>query len=240
MLKTATQLTSLFILSFIVMSCQKNETDLLQEAQSCLNDAPASEARNCVSKISSIDTPASYKLRCAAIYIHEGYGAVSSLISGLNDMSGNSGSFTFINNFNFHSGDNLEPTVQAKNIATANEAVATCAQTGSKAYVQVSSLFKIGTLAKMSAFGSLSSPAPGQQPTEAEIKTALAGLNPDEIGELATVTYGLACTNSLSASDSAAKYCEQLSTSINSGLSKADIGAYLLCKIGDENDPSCP
>jgi hypothetical protein len=246
MLKTAAKLASLVLLSFIVMSCQKNETDLLQEAQSCLNDSPSSEARNCVSKISSINTPASFKLRCAAIYIHEGFGAASALISGLNDMNNPSGgggcsgscspTFGVINNFNFDSGDNADPANQARNIATANEAVAICAQTESKAYIQVSSLFKIGTLAKMTAYSSI---IPGQEPTPAEIEAALAILDPAEIGELVSTTYNLACANNLNPSEGAAQYCSELSESISSGSSFSDIGSCLLAKIEDENHV-CP
>ncbi len=185
---TSSKTAVLFILSFSVMSCQKNDTDLLQEAQSCLNTSPSSEARQCVSKISSITTPAAYKLKCAAIYIHEGFGSASTLISGLNDMNNPSGgggcsgncspTFGVINNFNFHSGDNGDPANQARNIATANEAVATCALSASKAYIQVSSLFKIGTLAKMSAYSSLT---PGQEPTPAQIETAIARRNETNI-----------------------------------------------------------
>ena len=84
---TALKTAALLILSFTMMSCQKNDTDLLQEAQSCLNTSPSNEARQCVSKISSLNTPAAYKLRCAAIYIYEGFGSASSLINGLNDMN---------------------------------------------------------------------------------------------------------------------------------------------------------
>lgn len=247
---TASKISVLLLLSFAFMSCQKNDTDLLQEAQSCLNDSPSSEARNCVSKISSINSPAAYKLRCAAIYIHEGFGAASSLINGLNEMNNPSGgggcsgscssTFAVINNFNFDSGDNLDPANQARNIATANEAVETCALTESKAYIQVSSLFKIGTMAKMSAFASLIAPTPGQEPTPSEIQAALSGLPAAEIGELATTTYNLACTNNSNPSDSAQKYCAELSESISSyGSNFSAIGSCLLGKIDDENHV-CP
>lgn len=247
---TASKVTALLLLSFVVMSCQKNNTDLLQEAQSCLNDSPSSEARNCVSKISSINTPAAYKLRCAAIYIHEGFGAASSLINGLNDMNNPSGgggcsgscspTFAVINNFNFHSGDNLDSQNRARNIATADEAVEICALTESKAYIQVSSLFKIGTLAKMSAFSALIMPSPGQEPTPSEIEAALSGLPAAEIGELASTTYSLACATNLNPSDAAKKYCEELSESISTnGSNFTAIGQCLLAKIEDENHV-CP
>ncbi|MBC7456721.1 MAG: hypothetical protein H7235_00470 [Bdellovibrionaceae bacterium] len=242
---TATKITSLLLLSFVVMSCQKNDTDLLQEAQSCLNTSPSREARNCVSKISSISTPAASKLKCAAIYIQEGFGAASSLINGLNDMNNPSGgggcagncspTFAVINNFNFHSGDNLNSQNQAKNIATANEAVEVCSHTESKGYIQVSSLFKIGTMAKMSAFGALVSPTPGQEPTPTQIQAAIVGLPQSEIGQLVTTTYSLACTNITNPSDSTKKYCDQLSGSIGTyGSNFSAIGQCLLGKINNE------
>ncbi len=244
------QLTSILLLTISMMSCQKNETDLLQEAQSCLNTAPASEARGCVSKISSINTPAGYKLRCAAIYIQEGFGAASSLINGLNGLNSPTGTggctgscsptFAVINNFNFHSGDNLNVQNRTRNIATANEAVETCSHSESKGYIQVSSLFKIGTLAKMSAF-LMFSPAPGQEPTPAQIQTAIAGLPPAEVGQLVTTTYSVACAGTVNPSETAKVYCDQLSKSIGTnGSNYAAIGSYMLCKINNVNDPACP
>lgn len=240
--KTTTQIILFLLLSVSFFSCQKNETDLLQEAQSCLNTSPSSEAKNCVSKISTLSSPAAYKLRCAAIFIHEGFGAASSLINGLNDMNDPAGgggctgncspTFTVISNFNFHSGDNQDATNRSRNIATANEAVEICAKTDSKAYVQVSSLFKIGTLAKMSAYLA----NPGQELTPAQIQTAVTSLPPAEIGQLVTTTYNIACTNTSTASDSAKKYCDQLSQSIaTNGTDYAAIGSCLLAKINDES-----
>ena len=238
---TASKIVSLLFLILIITSCQKNDTDLLQEAQSCLNDSPSSEARNCVSKLSSQNSAAAYKLRCAAIYIQEGFGAASSLIKGLNDINNPPGSggctgncsptFAVISNFNFHSGNNADSQNRSRNIASANEAVAICSLSESKAYVQVSSLFKIGTLAKMSAYGLI---APGAEPTPAQIQTALSGLPPAEIGQLASTSYKLACATNANPSDSAKKYCDELSKSISTnGTNYSAIGSCLLAKIND-------
>lgn len=241
-----TILLSLFLV--LGVSCQKNNSDLLQEAQNCLNTAPASQARSCVEKISSLSTPSAYRLRCSAIYISEGYGAASSLIGALDEMnspSGGSGcsgncspTLIVMSKFKFSSGDNQDPVNRDRNIATADEAIDLCQATGSKAFLQLSSLFKMGTLATMQAYST--GITPGQTPTVAEIETAVQNLPPVEIGELVSSTYSLTCSDNSKPSESTKKYCEQLSESIGSyGTNYQLIGECLLAKLQNES-ATCP
>lgn len=240
------------LLSFFLVlgvSCQKNNSDLLQEAQSCLNTAPASEARACVEKISSLTTPTAYKLKCSAIYISEGYGAASSLISALEEINKSttgygcsggqcSSTLTVMTKFKFSSGNNGDVSNRDRNIATADEAVDTCQGSQSKAYMQVSSLFKMGTLANMKAYQLGLNPA--QEPTVSELESAIPSLPPDEIGELVSVTYNSTCLNNQSPSEAAIKYCAELSNSIGAyGNNYTAIGNCLLSKL---NNPgaTCP
>lgn len=228
------------LLIFTLASCQKNEKDDLQEAQACLNNSPASQARSCVSKINSLTSPEAYRLKCAAIYISEGFGAASSLITALNQMNNNgsngctgncSSTIAVMNSFNFSSGDNSQSDNRSRNIATANEAESTCAQTASKAYIQISSLFKLGTLASMAAY---STGIAGDSPTEDEIKAAVLTLSDDDVGAIAISTYQSTCIGNENPSDATIKYCSELQTSIGSnGSNYTAIGNCLKHKLTD-------
>lgn len=239
---------SLIILVAAFTSCQKSDNDLMHEAQSCLNTAPENEARNCVSKISALTTPAAYKLKCAAIYRYEGFGAASSLITaldGLNDgdcasCSGGTGSstLTVMSAFNFSRGDNTDADNRTRNLATADEAVATCAQSQSKAYIQVASLFKLGTLSTMMAhqLGAVA----GAAPTAAELEAALPSLTPADVGSIVELTFNATCVGNQDPSDSTIEYCNELEAAI--GSNQGDFTAIGSCLLGKLNDPNfvCP
>lgn len=234
--------TAFIILVFSLVSCQKNDTDLMQEAQACLNNSPASQARSCVSQISSVSTPAAFKLKCAAIYISEGFGAASSLITALNKINDNgasgctgncSSTIAVMHSFKFSSGDNSQPSNRTRNLATADEAVTTCGQTGSKAYVQISSLFKLGTLASMTAYATPGGVA-GAEPTEDEIKAAVASLSNDDVGTIAATTYQITCIGNENPSDATVKLCTELETAIGThGTNYTAIGDCLKHKLVD-------
>ena len=250
---TASKILSLLFLSLVFVSCQKNDTDLLQEAQSCLNDSPSSEARNCVSKISNLNSAPALKLRCAAIFIHEGFGSATTFLNALNDLSagssnagcsGGSCSSTLLvmNKFNFSSGDNSVSVAgnlnRSKNLATADEALEICAASESKAYTQVSSIFKLGTLATMGAYAAGANP--NQAPTLLELETAAANMPTAQVGELAYLTYNETCVGNQNTSSSTVQYCSELQTAINdNGTNYTAIGTCLKSRL---NDPSfvCP
>lgn len=214
-------LTLTATLALITFSaCQKSDTNNLQEAQLCLNTATASTARNCVSSISSNTTAYADSLRCSAIFISENFSTPAQFIDAINSMNGTgcgggcSSTINALTTFNFSNGVD-----GAANTATANEAFSVCSQSGVKFYAQISSLFKLGTLAKVA------SNLPN--PTASDIEAAINTLPNATLGEIVTTTYSSVCTDTTNASTETQQYCAELGTALAGKSSSADIGACL-------------
>lgn len=215
----------LFLTSAIV-SCTKSDVNDLQEAQLCLNTAPASEAMNCISKISSNTTENAYKLRCSAVFIANGFGTPSSFISALDQINNGgtgsySGSLAAMGTLNFG-------TTQS-DLDEATLAFNECNSSGVGIYSQISSIFKIGTLLAKTA-GSIDI---ANLETAAAGLAVLAGADAGVVGEVVQATYASACADTTNASESTKQYCSELSTAISGGATSQDIGACLLGKMAD-------
>ncbi len=217
----------LFLTSAFV-SCTKSDTNDLQDAQLCLNTAPASEAMNCVSKISSNTTENAYKLRCSAVFIANGFGSPSSFITALDQIKNGSnnagctgscsGSLAAMSSLNFG-------TTQS-DLDEATLAFNECKNSGVGIYSQISSIFKIGTLLAKTA-GSVDV---GNLETAA---AALTGASAEVVGEVVQATYASACADPTNASESTQQYCSELSTAISGGATSQSIGECLLGKMAD-------
>jgi hypothetical protein len=225
---------TLALFTFLAYSCQKNPNAELQEAQACLNTAAPSTARSCVESLKANTTPESYKLQCAAIYISEGYGSIATLFTSLEKMNEPDNSC----------GGECSPTVLAMtefkftSNVVATEAFDTCKNSLSKGYTQISSLFKLGTMAS-EAYATLNS---GVIPsTPAEVESAISSLPPADLGAIVLTTYEITCSNLTDASDSTAKYCSDLNESIGSyGEDAEKIGICLKKKLIDPDDVCAP
>lgn len=238
----------LLILSLIAFQgCQNNPSNSLQEAQYCLNSATESTARSCVESIKSIDSPESYKLQCAAIFISEGYGSAMSLINSLKkidsvDTTGCSdqkcsSTLLVMKEFNFSRGDNTIDAIKEQNLELANEAVSVCGSSDSKGYAQISSLFKLGTMAALPILAS------GQPLTVTNIEAQVNNLPSSDLGQLVLGTYNLACSidSTSSNTNSTDKYCSELASSISQyGENTEKIGACLKTKLNDPNAVCAP
>lgn len=225
------------IITSLIFSCEESEKNDLLEAQMCLNKASASEARNCVSSISSNSTPLAYSLRCSSIFIAEGFGEPTSLLDALNDMNssgscsgGCSSTVNALYAFNFDSAGTSTSSTRQANIDTATEAFTQCSSADATVYSQISSMFKIGTLAAMTAYSLSTSGTITQDNLESAL-ASLASSDPSTIGDIATSTYNTACGNTENAAESTQAYCDELSAAINSGATSAQIGACLLNKL---------
>ncbi len=220
------QITKAILFLFLtsaVVSCTKSDTNDLQDAQLCLNTAPASEAMNCVSKISGNTTENAYKLRCSAVFIANGFGTPSSFIDALDQINngGNSsysGSLSAMSTLNFGtSQSDLDEATLAFN---------ECTSSGVGIYSQISSIFKIGTLLAKTAgsidINNLESAA-----------ASLAGADAAVVGEVVQTTYSTACADTENASDSTKQYCAELSTALSGGATSQEIGECLLGKMAD-------
>ena len=238
---------TLALTSTFLFSCQNaaSSKDALKETQLCLNTSLPASARNCVTKISSDLSAAAFKLRCAAIFISEGYNTPSAF-TGAFDQINSTGSCTggcsstvnAINSLNFHSGINLgtDPVARQRNTDVATEAFLNCSQSGANVYTQISSLFQIGTLATM-AYYSLGS---STTPTQDQIKTAIGTLDPATLGGIVNTTYTSTCSGDLSkASAATVKLCSDLGAAVAGGATPTAVGACLKIKLANPA-ATCP
>ena len=142
----------------------------------------------------------------------------------------------------FKSGNNVGLTQAAidsrkRNNDVAAEAYSYCQLSETPIYFQISSLFKIGTLASMFAYGSNGLTG---TPTTDQIKMALGQLQPAELGAIAIATYQASCQNIENASDSTKTYCAELAAAQTSGNGSATaVGTCFQIKL---NNPAaaCP
>ena len=224
---------------FTFQSCQKSDTNALQEAQYCLNKASAGTAKACVAGIASNVSAYSKSLKCAAIFISEGFGSASSLATALDSINsaapggcagGCSSTINTMSTFKFSSGGITTPAERAVNNATAADAFAECSASGVKSYVTISSLFKIGTLTSMIAYG-LNGPA---TPTAAELETAIASMDNATVGDLVITTSAAVCADTTNASAATKAYCAELATALASPTATpAGIGACMKAKLAN-------
>lgn len=230
--------TTLAILA--LPSCQKSETNNLQDAQLCLNTATPENARACLTSIESDKTAFADSLRCSAIFIAEGFGSPADLYDALQGMNPDSSSCTTscsstigaLVTFSFKSAGVSTPAERDANSATAAEAFTVCSQSDVKFYAQISSLFKIGTLATMAV--GVATPTPDQ------IQSIITSLDAGTLGELVTTSYESVCSGDMTdAPDSTVSYCSELSTALASNNSNVDIGNCLK-HILETGESSCP
>lgn len=235
--KNILKFTLLLIATSTFLSCAKSDKNDLKEAQLCLNSSAPSAARACINKISGIQTAQANKLRCAAIFISEGYNTPASFIAALDQLNGTSGgcaggcspTIGAISALTFKNANNLSATDRTRSEAVANEAFGYCSQADTNIYMQIASLFKIGTFTANIAYQTNG----GATPTPDQIKTAIASLPDTDMGALATQTYGATCQDTTNASDSTKKYCAELGAAVNGGGTQAEIGACLKAKLAN-------
>lgn len=235
-------LASLSLTSSLFFSCQQSSKEDLKEAQLCLNTSTPADARGCLSKISSDTSAAAYKLRCSAVFISEGFNTPATFADALEKLKnpgtctgGCSSTVTTINALNFHAGLNLgaDAIARARNLAVSAEAFSYCAQSQAGIYLQISSLFRLGTIAAMASYAANGSGAP----TEDQIKAQIASLDSATLGAIVNLTYSSSCQDLTTASDSTKAYCTELGKAVSSGTTDAAIGSCLKIKLQNPANP---
>ncbi len=235
---------ALIITTTSLFSCQKSATENLKDAQICLNTSAPAEVRGCLSKIEGDTSALAYKLRCSAVFISEGFNTPASFITALDSLKTPTGcggtcssTVSAVTALSFDSGNNAGPSAPAvanrqRNLDVSVEAYNYCELSETPIYFQISSLFRIGTLASMTAF-SVTGVA-GTAPTETEIKAALTALPNDQLGAIAIATFEATCQNLETASDSTKTYCAELAAAQSSGDGSAnDVGVCFKAKLNN-------
>ena len=107
------------------------------------------------------------------------------------------------------------------------EAFSYCSQSQAGIYLQISSLFRLGTIAAMASYAANGSATP----TDDQIKAQIAALDSATLGAIVNITYNSSCQNLSSASDSTKAYCTELGKAVSSGTTETAIGNCLKIKL---------
>lgn len=214
-------LVALATLTFTFSCAKSTDKDALKEVQLCLNSSAPSEAMACTTKIESDLSPQAYKLRCAAVFISEGFNTPSSFITALDKINQSSGGCTSgcsstvgaIAALTFKNTDNTSATDRTRSENVANLAFQYCTLSQTNIYMQISSLFKIGTMAANLVYALSGNVVPTADQIEAQISNLPAA----DIGNMAISTYNATCQDLTNASDSTKKYCADLNAAVTTG-----------------------
>jgi hypothetical protein len=202
---------ALILTTGLLAACAPGEADKVGEAQLCIDTAAQGQAAACLEKISGIETPAAYTLRCSAGFIDEGFTQPARFKSAFDQLSAGGGSSTeaFLGVLSFTAKGTLD-----LNVAAATTTYNNCAKSEGKALKLLGSMANTATnLAKVA--GALN-------PSTGDITTAINNLvdhpsdpgNPEVIAAVGTAistTYTASCKSGQQAD---ASLCEQLDAAL--------------------------
>lgn len=238
------------IVSLMQPGCGEKDRDKLGDAQNCLDKSAPSTAKACMDKISGNESAAAYTLRCASVFIAQGFDKPDRYISAFDQLNQNptcpggcSSTLGLMQVLSFSAnGSGLGNATQRNaNLADSAEAFNYCQKSGSQSYYLLSSIVRSATILNMSA--AALGLGGGGTPTQAELEAAAAAIaagnvavtdiaTPAVVGAIVTSTYETSCANAQNQSADQLKLCTELSTAISASPSQSadDIGACILKK----------
>lgn len=206
----------LLLACFSLFACQGTNPDeaAIVEAQNCLDKLGISNptgAAACVAKLDGIDTPQASMLKCAAIFIKQGFSNPTRLSQVAEQMksSGGSGSSGTANVIGLLAFTGADASTDAQG------AIEFCEKSGSKGMTMLASLASVATTAN--GFSNVVDECAGDNPDPADCATAvkdgICNANSAELGQVAIVTYATSCQGS----DITNPMCEVYKDVTNSG-----------------------
>lgn len=228
--------------SLILSSCgSQKEVDKVGDAQQCLNQATATTAMDCVSKVDGLTSGGAYNIRCAAAFVREGFANPTKYTTAFDALKNSgSGTSSFMGLVSFSSTGNI--TTDATNAGTT---FSDCYNAGAKGKSLIASFGYI-TTALMKFFAessnnSISACTTPSTTTGYDITSCMnaitasgnatyitnvatigstsaadssgAGQVQSSIGTVIISTYTISCSGKGANQD----LCDKLKTSINSG-----------------------
>lgn len=173
----------------LLSSCGPKDSDKVGDAQMCLDTATAANVGECVEKVSGIESPGAYVIRCSADFIKQGFGDPKVIVDTFKNLTDNptNGTKAFLSAMVFGT------------TAEADSAYNNCQKTGQKGFTTLAMAVKSATYILslgLNLIGNL--PA---NPTETDIANAInaitSGTNQAQaaltIGTAVTETYSLTC-----------------------------------------------
>ena len=221
--------------TLFLSSCEEAEEDLLKEAQLCLNRATASEAMNCVSKITSNTTTAAYALRCTAAFIAQNKADADQILEALKKLGGPTTDCA-------GGCSPIIPAIQAFNFSdrsAADYAFNNCSKANSTTYAQLSAIIKFGTIIYIRAVGI--NPTPTADDFKQAITTnAVNNTDKTDIGGVISAVYGLVCTQPEDKQPQSTKdFCTEVKFAKDSGADDLAIGSCFVKRL-ERPGTTCP
>lgn len=125
---------------FFISSCGPKDIDKVGDAQACLNSATSATASSCMSKVDGLETTAAYNIRCAAMFIQEGFTSPTKFTNALNSLNGTTGTSSFMGLITFSSQGTI-----ASDDANAATAFDYCYKSGGKGATLISAFGYMAT-----------------------------------------------------------------------------------------------
>jgi hypothetical protein len=221
-MRTWSLLCVALLAGFVWVACESTEDDKVNQAQACLDKATdGASANECAAKVSDVTGPRAAMIRCAAVFIGQGYTTQSTkfidAFHALKDkQSGVNSTVGMIQHLSFSGG-----TADTD----ADLAVSYCTETGIDSWIMFASMARLAT--------SLNVLAGGGTPTPAQLQAQVGNLTDQEAGEVAVAVADNYCRDS---STHDVEFCGQFNAATqNSSLTTAQIGALLKQQLQDTN-----
>lgn len=232
----------LLVLSSVLSltSCGEKDKDKLGDAQSCLDKALPSEAKNCVAKIQDNQSEGANTLRCAAYFIAEGFDQPEKYVDALSQIkkqptgcSSCSSTMGVVDVLSFAGAGTATTDAIDTNLVNSEQALEYCSNSGNKSYTLIATLARFSTIISMT-YAKLSN---------TNIEDAITSiLNGDgtasaaDLGAIVSATHIVTCSDTQSADSSTKTICAELSTALDAGSgSNEDVGNCLLEKWKNKN-----
>ncbi|MEI7973211.1 MAG: hypothetical protein WCH11_02465 [Bdellovibrio sp.] len=128
----------------------KKEADKVVDAQACLNASSQGTALDCVSKVEGLDSSAANTIRCAAIFIRQGFSNPTFVAQAANQVksgSGKSATLAIMTAFEFKALASV-----SENYTMSQDALKYCSQSGSKGLGFLATSASLATTSKYLSF----------------------------------------------------------------------------------------
>lgn len=142
---TFSRITILSLLSISLVHCAATESDKIRDAQDCLNKATTATARTCYNKVSGVSSRGASLIRCAALFVEQGFSSPSQLQSIITSMQGSGSNPTATSmvalSFKAHGVSASDST----DVTNASDAAVQCAASGSNGLMMLASMSSMAT-----------------------------------------------------------------------------------------------
>ncbi|PIS10039.1 MAG: hypothetical protein COT73_11555 [Bdellovibrio sp. CG10_big_fil_rev_8_21_14_0_10_47_8] len=216
--------------ALILASCGgAKDIDKISDAQSCLDNATAAEAANCVEMVNGIESQGAYLIRCVGKFVKEGYTSPSKIADALSEINAGSGataSTSMIAALAF-----TAESTTTLNYESSEQALTYCTTAQSKGLIFLAGLAQTASVINYLAGSVLSG---------ADLQTNMATFASDPIAQAAvgTAVVAMYASNCSTGQSTAGSYCDQFSSAIDTAGGTSNTSAIGLQAMTCYSNPA--